>query len=71
MKIIFIKDDRLREITAYRSEEIVRLSLNGTITGSYTIKESSKEYEDGIYFGWDIIDSEDGWKLKDKKGGLK
>ncbi|TET08109.1 MAG: hypothetical protein E3J83_04345 [Candidatus Atribacteria bacterium] len=64
MKTIFIKDDRLREIIAYRNEEIVRLSLNGTIKGSYRIVESSKEFEDGIYFGWDIIDNEDGWKLK-------
>ena len=65
MKTIFIKDDRLREIIAYRNQEIVRLSLNGTIKGSYTIKQSTKEFEDGIYFGWEVTDYEDGWKIKE------
>ena len=70
MKTIFIKDDRLREIIHYRNDEIVKLMLNNTLTGSYTIKESTKEYKIKTYpfyeilFGWDIIDSEDDWKLK-------
>lgn len=58
MKTVFIKDDRLRKIIHYRNEELVRLLLNGTIKGSYIIKQSTKEYKDGIYFGWDIIDNE-------------
>ena len=75
MKTIFIKDDRLRELTDYRCKKIVDLCIKGKIKGSYTIEESSKEYKTkkypfyAIYFGWDVIDSEDGWKLKDKKEG--
>lgn len=74
MKTIFIKDDRLREIIDYRSKEITRLMLNGTLTGSYTIHESTKEYKTRqfpfyeILFGWDVIDTEDDWKLKSKQG---
>jgi len=71
MKTIFIKDDRLRELTDYRCKKIVDLCIKGKIKGSYTIEESSKEYKTkkypfyAIYFGWDVIDSEDGWKLKE------
>jgi len=73
MKKIFIKDDRLREIIAYRNEEMVRLSLNGKLKGSYTIKQSTKEFKTrkypfyAIYFGWEITDYEDGWKIKEAK----
>lgn len=63
MKKIFIKDDRLREIIHYRNEEIARLLSNSTIKGSYRIKLSTKAFKNGIYFGWDIIDDENGWKI--------
>ena len=72
MKTIFIKDDRLREIIAYRNQEIVRLSLNGTLKGSYTIKQSTKKFKTKeypfytIYFGWEVTDYEDGWKLNER-----
>ena len=59
MKTIFIKDDRLREIIAYRNEKIVELMLSGELESSYIMKQSTKEFEDGIYFGWDIKVSDD------------
>ena len=71
MKKIFIKDDRLREIIADRNEKIVEMLLNGKLKGSYTIKQSTKEFETkeypfyAIYFGWEITDYEDGWKIKE------
>ena len=70
MKTIFIKDDRLREIVAYRNEKIAELMLKGKLESSYTIKESTKEYKTKTYpfyeilFGWDIEVSDDNWKLK-------
>ena len=73
MKTIFIKDDRLREIIAYRSEKITELMLKGKLESSYTIKESTKEFKTKTYpfyeilFGWDIEVCDDNWKLKDDK----
>jgi len=72
MKTIFIKDDRLREINHDLNEKIVEMVLSGKIKGSYTIKQSTKRFKTkkypfyAIYFGWDIIDSEDDWKLNPK-----
>lgn len=66
MKIIFIKDDRLREITHDRSNKLTEMLISGRVEGPYTIRESSKEYEDGIYFGYDIVDSERSWVLKER-----
>ena len=71
MKIIFIKDDRLRKINADLNEKIVEMLLNGKLKGSYTIKQSTKEFKTkeypfyAIYFGWEITDYEDGWKIKE------
>ena len=71
MKTIFIKDDRLREIIADRNEKIVKMLLNGKLKGSYTIKISTKEFKTrtypfyAIYFGWEIIDYEDDWKIEE------
>ena len=79
MKTIFIKDDRLREIVAYRNEKIAELMLKGKLESSYTVKESTKEYKTKTYpfyeilFGWDIEVSDDNWKLKKslkEKGGI-
>ena len=73
MKKIFIKDDRLREINADLNTKIARMMLSGRLKGSYTIKQSTKEFKTkkfpfyAIYFGWEITDYEDGWKLKEKK----
>ena len=73
LKTIFIKDDRLREIVAYRNEKIVELMLKGKLESSYTIRESTKEYKTKtypfyeIYFGWDIEVSDDNWKIKDNR----
>ena len=73
MKKIFIKDDRLREINADLNAEIARLMKTGELKGSYVIKESTKEFPTKefpfyeILFGWEVIDYEDGWKIK-KKG---
>ena len=64
MKTIFIKDDRLREIHHDLSIKITKMLLNGRLKGSYTIKESTKEFKDGIYFGWEVTDYEDGWKFE-------
>ena len=63
MKTIFIKDDRLREIEHNRNEKITEMLLNGKLKGSYTTEQSTKEFKDGIYFGWEITDYEDGWKI--------
>lgn len=65
MKKIFIKDDRLREIHYDLSNKIVEMTKSGELKGSYTIKEATKEFKDGIYFGWEITDHEDGWKIDD------
>ena len=72
MKTIFIKDDRLREINKDLNEKIVEMSLSGKLKGSYTIKQATKKFKTKkypfyeIYFGWEITDYEDGWKLKEK-----
>ena len=65
MKTIFIKDDRLREINANLNTKIAKMMKSGKIKGSYTVKQATKEFEDGIYFGWEITDYEDGWKIDD------
>jgi len=71
MKTIFIKDDRLREINADLNEKIVKMLLSGKLKGSYTIKQSTKKFKTKeypfytIYFGWEVTDYEDGWKLKE------
>ena len=65
MKTIFIKDDRLREINKDLNEKIVEMLLNGKLKGSYTVKQSTKGFKDGIYFGWEVTDYEDGWKIDD------
>jgi len=63
MKTIFIKDDRLREIHHDLNTKLSKMLLDGTIKGTYTIKESTEEFEDGIYFGWEVTDHEDEWKI--------
>ena len=69
MKKIFIKDDRLREIHSDLSDKIAKMLLNGKLKGSYTIKEATKEFKTkefpgyAIYYGWEITDHEDGWKI--------
>jgi len=63
MKTIFIKDDRLRKINADLNTKIVRLMKTGELKGSYTIKQSTKEFKDGVYFGWEVTDYEDEWKI--------
>ena len=65
MKTIFIKDDRLREIDSDLSTELSRLMKSGELKGSYTIEQSTKEFKDAIYFGWEVTDYEDGWKIDD------
>ena len=45
--------------------------LKGKLKGSYTIKQSTKEFKTkefpgyAIYFGWEITDHKDGWKIDD------
>ena len=63
MKKIFIKDDRLREIHHDLSVKLTEMLLSGELKGSYKVEESTKGFEDGIYFGWEITDYEDGWKI--------
>ena len=69
MKKIFIKDDRLREIDADLNTEISRLMKTGELKGSYTIKQSTKEFKTEefpgyeILFGWEVTDYENGWKI--------
>lgn len=71
MKKIFIKDDRLREIESDLTDKIVKMMKSGRLKGSYTIKQSTKEFKTkkypfyAIYFGWEITDYEDDWKLKE------
>ena len=65
MKTIFIKDDRLREIDNDLNAKIVELMKSGELKGSYTMKQSTKEFKDGIYFGWEVTDYEDSWKIDD------
>ena len=46
--------------------------LKGKLENSYTIHESTKEYKTRTYpfyeilFGWDIIVSDDNWKIKER-----
>jgi len=68
MKTIFIKDDRLREIIADRNKEINKLLSNGTLRGACYTKLSTKEFKDGIYFGWEITDLENGQKIEKRFG---
>ena len=63
MKTIFIKDDRLREIDSDLSDELSRLMKSGELKGSYTIEQSTKEFKNGIFYGWEVTDYEDGWKI--------
>ena len=69
MKTIFIKEDRLREIHSDLSDKITKMLLNGKLKGSYTVKEATKEFKTkefpgyAIYFGWEVTDHEDGWKI--------
>ena len=69
MKKIFIKDDRLREINDYLNTKLTELMESGELKGSYTIKQSTKEFKTKgfpgyeILFGWEITDHEDGWKI--------
>ena len=65
MKKIFIKDDRLREINSDLNNKITKMLLDGKLKGSYTIKQSTKEFKDGIYFGWEVTDYEDSWNIDD------
>ena len=66
MKTIFIKDDRLREINSDLNTKIAEMMQSGSLKGSYKIKESTKEFKDGTYFGWEVTDYEDGWKIKER-----
>ena len=69
MKTIFIKDDRLRKIHNDLSDKISEMSKSGRLKGSYTIKESTKEFKTKtfpgyeILYGFEITDHEDGWKI--------
>lgn len=69
MKKIFIKDDRLRKINSDLNAKTAEMMKSGELKGSYTIKESTKEFKTEtfpfyeILFGWEITDHEDGWKI--------
>ena len=69
MKKIFIKDERLREIDDDLTNKISKMMKSGKIKGSYTVKQSTKYFKINkypgyaIYFGWDVTDYEDGWKI--------
>ena len=69
MKKIFIKDDRLRKIHDDLGNKIAEMTKSGELKGSYTIKESTKEFKIKTYpfyeilFGWEVTDHEDGWKI--------
>ena len=68
MKIIFLKDNRLRGILADRNKEIKRLLLNGTIKGKCYTKLATKELKDGeISYGWEITDLESGQRVQEGK----
>lgn len=67
MKIIFIKDDRLREILADRNREIKRLLLSGKLKGTLSVKLSTS----GAFFGWEITDNENGYKVERRFGEKK
>lgn len=69
MKTIFVKDDRLREINSDLNAKISEMMKFGELKGSYTVKQSTREFRTekfpgyAIYFGWEITDHEDGWKI--------
>jgi len=69
MKKIFIKDERLREIDDDLTNKISKMMKSGKIKGSYTVKQTTKYFNINkypgyvIYFGWEVTDYEDGWKI--------
>ena len=69
MKKIFIKDERLREIDSDLNYKIAEMLLKGKIKGSYTVEQTTKEFKTkkfpgyAIYYGWEITDYEDKWKI--------
>ena len=71
MKTIFIKDDRLRGIHADLNNKIAEMMKSGELKGSYTVKEATKSFKTktfpgyAIYYGWEITDHEDEWKIDD------
>jgi len=69
MKIIFIKDDRLREVLADRNREMKRLLLDGTLKGTCYTKLSTRESKDGkISYGWEITDLQSRQESKERFG---
>jgi len=68
MKIIFLKDERLREIIADRNKEMKRLLLNGTLKGKCYTRLATKEFKDGTHFGWEITDLESGQETEKRFG---
>jgi len=38
---------------------------SGKLKGSISMKLSTKEFKDGIYFGWEITDFENGQKIEE------
>jgi len=60
MKIIFIRDNRLREILADRNKKMKKLLLNGTLKGTCYTKLSTREEKGRTHFGWEITDLESG-----------
>jgi len=65
MKIIFLKDNRLRGILADRNREMKRLLLNGTLKGTCYTKLSTREEKGRTHFGWEITDLESGQKIEE------
>jgi len=71
MKKIFIKDDRVRDIEKYLSDQITKLIKEGKIKGSYSSelswrKVETKEFPGYIcQYGWELTDYEDDWKIDD------
>jgi len=69
MKTIFIKDERLRQIESDLTAKIAKLMNCGRIKGSYSVRQSTKEFKTkefpgyAIYYGWEVTDYEDGWKI--------
>ncbi len=64
MKTIFLKDDRLREIITDRNKKIMKLLLSGELKGTISFKILLK---DG-HLGWEIIDNENGYSIKERFG---
>jgi len=69
MKKIFIKDERLREIESDLNTEITKLTTSGKLKGSFTVDRTTKKFKTkkfpgyAIYYGWEITDYEDNWKI--------